>query len=74
VKVELHDAGGLLVASLFGEDPEKFLECSVTKLMLYITEVGKKYKEKKFMVAQNIFVTQFYIEYRYISNKINITV
>jgi hypothetical protein len=42
VKVELHDAGGSLVASLFREDTEKFFECSVTKLMLYITKVGKK--------------------------------
>jgi len=29
-------------------------------------------QRKKFIVPQNIFVIQFYIEFRYISNKINI--
>jgi hypothetical protein len=31
-------------------------------------------KSNKFVVAQNIFVIQFYIEYNYISNQIKITV
>jgi hypothetical protein len=39
VEVELQDESGSLVASLFGKDAEKFLECSAKELMLYTSEV-----------------------------------
>jgi hypothetical protein len=59
VDVELHDSTGLLVASMFGEDAEKFLQCSATKLMLYSSEVLKKKKKIKItiLIPQNLFIT-----------------
>ena len=39
VDVELHDTTGSLVTSLFGDDAEKFMTCSTTKLMLETTQV-----------------------------------
>jgi hypothetical protein len=61
VDVELHDSTGMLVASLFGEGVEKFLQCPTTKLMFYSSKVLKKKKIKiTVLIPQNLFVTFYF--------------